>query len=113
MSADYPEQEGELRSLIARFAEEMLGKLLKHRRKGGPRAWRTDSAMSLWNRIGDEAAEPHEALCATEGRELTPELRAAVRKEAADVANFALMIADIYREPDESNTEDTTPGGAR
>lgn len=99
---DYPEQEGELRELIRRFSDHMLLKLLHHRHKGGPRAWRFDSPEALLRRIDDERTELAEAIRQARqvgGGITTPEQRASVRKEAADVANFAMMVADLYREP--------------
>ena len=61
----------------------MEAKLRENDHKGG---WQGDTATSLLKRLREETDEVEQALMAWE-----PEL---VLREAADVANFAMMIAD-------------------
>ena len=67
------------------FAGEMETKLNKNEHKGG---WESSSAAYLLRRLKQEVAELENA-CSFRGGE-------AVVSEAADVANFAMMIADNH-----------------
>lgn len=75
--------------LVLLFAVEMEIKLAQNRHKGNRSGWLHDSPESLIERIGDEFGE----LCEAIGRR-DPSQH--VYREAADVANFAMMTADSY-----------------
>ena len=82
------------REVVQWFAQEMEKKLLLHDDRPG---WRDDPMPELFNRLIEEAQELN--VC------LTPTVKGSVVdwkahytsiiEEAADVANFAMMIADI------------------
>lgn len=71
------------------FADIMKHVLIKpeNMAKGG---WREDDPLHLWNALCAEVMELHHALIHHDSEEI-------IQKEAADVANFAMMIADVYR----------------
>lgn len=74
---------------VIAFAEIMEEKLAKNEHKG---TWRNDSMITLLQRLYDEAQELSD--------EITHTLHGAgdfnrLAREAADVANFAMMIADV------------------
>jgi NTP pyrophosphatase (non-canonical NTP hydrolase) len=75
-----------LRPVLARFAEEMESKLKANDHKGG---WRNDSPWALLERLREEEEELATAIA----RCASPE---EIRAEAANVANFAMMIADVF-----------------
>lgn len=79
------------------FALRMEAKLAKNRHKGDRSGWLKDSPHSLWDRIGDESQELFEAL---EGDNVE-----AVWNESADVANFAMMVADSFTASREKTKE--------
>lgn len=70
---------------VAAFALLMGAKLRENDHKGG---WKGNTSGELWERLREEAVELAEVLGA-----LGP--AANVGREAADVANFAMMIADV------------------
>lgn len=72
------------------FAAHMQSKLEENAHKGG---WDDDSAEELLARLVEETRELRTAI-----RKGKP--KAEVVEEAADVANFAMMIAEVY-EPSE------------
>ena len=74
------------------FACAMEHKLSKNRLKGDPAGWRKDGAAKLQDRLDDEIEELNGALWHAK----TPD-KGAVLLEAADVANFAMMIADCVQ----------------
>ena len=74
---------------IQKFAVRMEGKLAQNRHKGDRAGWLTTHPTYLINRLLDETAELYDAL----DNLLNPE---DVWAEAADVANFAMMVADSY-----------------
>lgn len=78
---------GELRPEVLAFAHLMERQLRANDHKPG---WKGDSAQSLWRRVNQEAHELGEAVV---NREAIDSIEAG--KEAADVANFAMMIADV------------------
>ena len=78
----------ELRPEVQWFAEQMELRLRANDHKDG---WEDEEALWLWSRIREEWQELHDALF------LTPKSHPAVIREAADVANFAMMIADGHR----------------
>ena len=69
----------------ATFAEIMAKRLWKHRRKDG---WEDADVHYLFRRLLEEVAELYSAY-----HEL-PAIPNHVQQEAADVANFAMMIAE-------------------
>lgn len=72
-----------LRPEVFRFALEMETKLFLNDHKGG---WHRESALWLLERLYEEASELRHSIdsgCCEE-----------IRSEAADVANFAMMIAE-------------------
>lgn len=78
-----------LRPEVQRFAELMELQLRANDHKPG---WKNDTARSLFRRLSeDEIAELGAAISVR----LTTGDATGVAKEAADVANFAMMIADV------------------
>lgn len=75
-----------LRPEVAAFAEEMERALQENEHKGG---WRECSRMYLLACLREEQQELYYELIRN------PPCDYAIRKEAADVANFAMMIADV------------------
>ncbi len=84
-----------LRPEVQAFAELMEENLRKHDAPRGPRGWRTDGAASLRRRLRDELAELDDALLQRQDDGWPDWHGPAIAKEAADVANFAMMIADV------------------
>ena len=76
-------------NLIAWFTLAMAGKLSENSHKGG---WHRCTRGYLLRRLWQENAELVQAV----KRGAT---KAEVIAEAADVANFAMMLADTYEEP--------------
>lgn len=74
-----------LRHVLA-FAVDMEAKLDQNRHKGGPEGWRALDLTTLQKLLSDEVAELNGALALGNS--------AAIVSECADVANFAMMIAD-------------------
>jgi NTP pyrophosphatase (non-canonical NTP hydrolase) len=72
---------------VLAFAFEMERRLRANAHKGGPEQWRQASGRRLWAFLIDEVLELRSELRGLD----RPTVIAA---EAADVANFALMIAD-------------------
>lgn len=89
------------RKEIAWFAKEMEAKLREndHKGKDGWKQWRIDA---LFPRIGHERDELllalHPLKLDTMNETLTREDACEVIRECADIANFAMMIADNMRE---------------
>lgn len=73
--------------IVLAFAVEMERKLAKNRHKGDRKGWMKDGAHSLLNRIHDEWEELRAKL---DNGSTSSE----IVQECADVANFALMVAD-------------------
>lgn len=84
-----PEKDSPTWPYVLAFAKRMEAKLAKNRHKGDREGWLKDHPLSLCARIGDESRELYEAIEGTESAEV-------VSNEAADVANFAMMVADSY-----------------
>lgn len=70
---------------LTRFADAMAQELDNNRHKGG---WQRSSAFYLLKRLREEIEELENAAYTGTGDE--------VLSEAADVANFAYMLADKY-----------------
>ena len=93
------------------FAARMEAKLAKNRHKGDRNGWINCNPDELAFRIENELAELEEALRRVRHKEnIVVSEREAIANEAADVANFAMMIADIYTgKPEASNAEASEP----
>jgi len=76
-----------LRPKVRRFAEYMELKLRENEHKPG---WQSDPAPGLLRRLREETVELEDILELKE----SPVLRTFVTGEAADIANFAMMLAD-------------------
>jgi len=74
-----------MRGSVIWFAQQMERKLQKHDADYGPSGWEHTDLNFLWARLYDEY---HEARKATGTQEIID--------ECADIANFAMMIADIH-----------------
>ncbi len=83
--------------VVLAFAKLMEHKLALKRHKGNREGWMKDPVYDLCNRIGDEHIELVEALNASRGCSGESALHC-VALEAADVANFAMMVADRVTE---------------
>lgn len=77
------------RKEVVRFAKMMEFRLRENDHKGG---WRGMQRLALWNRALAEMLELRDEL-------LKPRSHVNVIREAADVANFVMMIADKELEP--------------
>ena len=92
----------ELRPEVAAFAQLMERELRRNDHKGG---WKEEQTSYLSRRCGNELEELRAAIQLQRKEWMTgfppvdagkrDELRVAVGREAADVANFAMMIADV------------------
>lgn len=80
-----------LRPEVQRFAAAMERELRANDHKGG---WRNDAPGRLLRRLWQEADELARALDAHK-TDPSAETSARVASEAADVGNFAMMIADV------------------
>lgn len=82
---------------VGEFAKLMEGQLAANDHKGG---WSMESPVTLFARLHEAAAELHDAFrflpetSSESGADVFAEWRRKVGKEAADVANFAMMIAE-------------------
>lgn len=85
----YEVEAPDLRPCVLAFAILMEQQLRANDHKSG---WGSDTPTSLLGRVYDEALELHDAIA---GRSLGNVAAGDVGKEAADIANFAMMIADV------------------
>lgn len=76
-----------VKSVVRWFCDRMYDKLHKNQHKGV--SWRTETALWLMERLEDEVGELEVAIDEKNKEEII--------KECADVANFAMMIADNAR----------------
>lgn len=76
-----------MRESVQWFAEQMEARLKANDHKGG---WERDLLSRLFDRLCEEAVELEQAI---EGNATVDQ----IAREAADVANFAMMIADNAR----------------
>lgn len=83
-----------LRDVLQRFAERQEVKLAKHNIDRGERGWREESPEWLLARLVQEAVELQDALAAYRAGKSGATI-AKVQGEAVDVANFAMMLADV------------------
>jgi NTP pyrophosphatase (non-canonical NTP hydrolase) len=94
---------------VLAFAKRMEAKLEKNRHKGDRSGWLLDEADELLERLREELCELDDAMVEAVVRMHEP-LNARwiaenVANEAADVANFAMMLADWHtaRVPESAN----------
>lgn len=80
-----------MRDEVRVFAKLMEQKLRLHGDRPG---WRDEDVKWLMMRLYDEAGELSKTLILVGDHEVTPELAQAIALECADVANFAMMVAD-------------------
>lgn len=92
--------EPEINQALDRWTETMRAKLIENRHKGG---WRNCSVSALLRRVHEELGELVEAVMNDEAMEH-------IDAEAADVANMAMMVADVFR-CDESRPWEYPPDG--
>jgi len=81
-------KELKLRSAVKKFAELMETKLRAHDHDYGPSGWTDADPVYLLKRISQELEELAAAMIHQRG----------VKKECADIANFAMMIASLYKD---------------
>lgn len=81
----------DVRPEVAAFALLMEARLRANDHKPG---WKNHSPDALYARLLEEAGELHRAILA-HAFDAGPEQSDGVGYEAADVANFAMMIADV------------------
>jgi len=90
-----------IRESVDKFAELMENRLRENDHKGG---WSNENTDWLFKRLLDESDELKKAMDEYDVYQMayTPrpgelqDRRRNVRKECADVANFAMMIADLF-----------------
>lgn len=75
-----------LRPAVQAFAREMEARLRKHDATRGERGWRVEALSSLFARLREEVCELESAVFLRDP--------AGIVDEAADVANFAMFLAD-------------------
>lgn len=82
---------------VLAFAKRMEAKLAKNRHKGDRDGWIKYNPRDLLARLDEETTELDAALFAVARKDnIVAREREQIINEAADVANFAMMIADIY-----------------
>jgi hypothetical protein len=86
-SADTPQDPLPLRPAVAWFSQEMERKLRENDHKS---SWLLETPVALLERVGEEFAE-----LSWEVRENTKGGPLRILREAADVANMAMMVADV------------------
>lgn len=89
MKDQYKTESLEVRPAVAAFAQIMEEKLRKHDGDYGPEGWRAASLRRLQHLLQEELDELQRSL---QNHDL---LAVDVARECADVANFAMMIADV------------------
>lgn len=106
-----------LRPCVRRFAEAMEAALREHDGDRGHHGWREATEFTLLGRLDIEMEEFREAIHkhrravpwdeddAEVGSRGLRKAKKAVAKEAADVGNFAMMIADVLQALPEEPTE--------
>jgi hypothetical protein len=83
-----------LRPAVQRFAEEMEKRLAVHDDDRGADGWKGEDTWWLLDRAKEELTELERSM----GHSPSPRKYREVIREAADVANFCMMIADEARE---------------
>ncbi len=90
-----PDQSSPTWRFVLAFACAMEYKLSQNRDKGDSAGWRKSSVAHLQDRLDDEVEELNAALWDA----VAPD-KAAVLLEAADCANFCMMLADSVQHPE-------------
>jgi len=94
-----------VRQEVVWFAEYMEKTLKENDYKGG---WKECGLEFLLNRLREEVFELERAIgvnCPHCGHKREPETWRNIVSESADVANFAMMIADITRNKQEESSQ--------
>ena len=81
------ESNNDLRPALLSFAHLMESQLQRNDYKGG---WRVESLQFLFARLTEESYELQASIANKDSADT-------IRREAADVANFAMMIADVCK----------------
>ena len=81
-----------MRQSVKWFAEIMEQKLKKYDAVRGSDGWLNDTQLSLFDRLEEEVKELKKELLKWDSESSLKTIQ-----ECADVANFAMMIADIER----------------
>jgi NTP pyrophosphatase (non-canonical NTP hydrolase) len=85
----------EVERVTETFRQCMLKKLRVNRHKGDRQGWKASTPRDLFVRLREELSELNDALTAIEVNGNSRERRKRTAHEAADVANFAMMITDV------------------
>ena len=91
---DLPEGTEQYSEDINLFVDLMLEKLHKHRNKGH---WENVNINDMWLRLVEEVDELFEAMYEGDSTE--------IHREAADVANFAMIISSVIRRREQDNDD--------
>lgn len=83
------------RPWVDAFAEEMEAKLAENRHKGDRDGWRREQVSTLTKRLLCEVGELVDAIGKKDISGTGRFRKAQIRSECADIANFAMMIADV------------------
>jgi len=81
--------------IVKKFAKEMEAKLESNRHKGDRETWRKSTPESILVRLEEELMELEEEIDFLKLHPRDVAVRRRIVHEAADIANFALIIADI------------------
>lgn len=81
---------------VEAFADLMEARLRTHDGDRGPRGWMQTDMFWLHKRLTGEADELYEALEMARHDGDVQDYREEIASEAADVANFAMMIVDVF-----------------
>lgn len=81
-----------LRPEVVAFAQAMERKLRANDHKGG---WEDEDPEWLMDRLKEEVAELDRAITTRDGGPLSGRAMKRVIREASDVANFAMMLAQV------------------
>ena len=79
---------------VVAFADEIESVLRRKDAQRGTCGWRGMALADLWVRIAEEAAELRSAIVGNDPGSFSRVAQHRIRREAADVANFAMMIHD-------------------
>ena len=81
--------------VVTAFAAEMENKLAENRHKGDREGWLKDTPEALLERLDEEVTELKEAVRLMKTLPPSEVTKMRVTQEAADVGNFAMMVADV------------------
>jgi hypothetical protein len=77
------------------FRRQMIRRLAQNRAKGDRAGWMALDSKALYTHLSRNALRLAEALAAIRDNGNSRDRRVRVRRDAADVANFAMMITDV------------------